>query len=197
MGRALGLDVGTKTIGVAVSDPLGIAVRPVCTLRRKGVRQDVARLAPIAREQEVESLVVGLPLELDGEEGRSARLARQVGDALGEELGLAPIYLDERYSSVDADRVLVEADFSRKKRKKVIDQAAAILILRELARTRKLVPDLNESVQNAGTPRRVAGGAFKKAFLYVYWTFRLVVAPEKSCRRTGSPSGPLARPSFR
>ena len=129
MGRALGLDVGTKTIGVAVSDPLGIAVRPVCTLRRKGVRQDVARLAPIAREQEVESLVVGLPLELDGEEGRSARLARQVGDALGEELGLAPIYLDERYSSLDADRVLVEADFSRKKRKKGIDQAAAILIL--------------------------------------------------------------------
>jgi putative Holliday junction resolvase len=129
MGRALGLDVGTKTIGVAVSDPLGISVRPVCTLRRKGVRQDVERLAPIAREQEVETLVVGLPLELDGEEGRSARLARQVGDALGEALDLAPVYVDERYSSVDAERVLVEADFSRKKRKKVIDQAAAILIL--------------------------------------------------------------------
>ena len=72
---------------------------------------------------------MGLPLELDGEEGRSARLARQVGDALGEALGLAPVYVDERYSSVDAERVLVQADFSRKKRKKVIDQAAAILIL--------------------------------------------------------------------
>jgi len=129
MGRAMGLDVGTKTIGVAVSDLLGISANPVCTLRRKGVKQDVARLVPIAEEKEVEHLVVGLPLDLEDGEGRSARLARQVGDALGEALGLVPVYVDERYSSVEAERALVESDLSRKRRKGVIDQAAAILIL--------------------------------------------------------------------
>ncbi|MEE2751124.1 MAG: Holliday junction resolvase RuvX [Myxococcota bacterium] len=129
MGRALGLDVGTKTIGVAVSDEMGIAAQPVCTLARKGVRKDVERLVPLFEELEVEHLVVGLPLDLDGEEQRSARLARQVGDALGDAVGIPPVYIDERYSSVEAEAALVRAGLSRKKRKGVIDQAAAILIL--------------------------------------------------------------------
>ena len=130
MGRVIALDVGTKTIGVAISDPLRITANPVCTVARKGVVQDVKRLLEICRERQVEALVVGLPLELDGSEARSARLARQVGDALGEALGIEPLYLDERYSSVEAERALIEADLSRKKRKTVIDQAAAVLILR-------------------------------------------------------------------
>ena len=74
-------------------------------------------------------MVVGLPLELDDSEKRSARLARQVGEALGEALGIPPTYVDERYSSVDAERSLIESDLSRKRRKQVIDQAAAVLIL--------------------------------------------------------------------
>ncbi len=130
MGRVIALDVGTKTIGVAISDPLRITANPVCTVARKGVVQDVKRLLEICRERQVEALVVGLPLELDGSEARSARLARQVGDALGEALEIEPLYLDERYSSVEAERALIEADLSRKKRKTVIDQAAAVLILR-------------------------------------------------------------------
>ena len=129
MGRALGLDVGTKTIGVAVSDELGIAAQPVCTLGRKGVRKDVERLVALVDELKVEHLVVGLPLDLDGEEQRSARLARQVGEALGEALGIQPVYIDERYSSVEAEAALVRSGVSRKKRKGVIDQVAAILIL--------------------------------------------------------------------
>jgi putative Holliday junction resolvase len=127
--RVLGLDVGTKTIGIAVSDDLGLLAHPLRTLAREGVRKDVERLVAIARTERVAGLVVGLPYELDGSEGRSARLARQVGDALGEALAMAPVYVDERYTSVDATRQLIEADVSRAARKAVIDQQAAVLIL--------------------------------------------------------------------
>jgi putative Holliday junction resolvase len=130
MGRVVALDVGTKTIGVAMSDPLGITANPISTVARKGVRKDVQVLKELCEGRGVVTLVVGLPLELDGSETRSAKLARQVGEALGAELGLEPVYIDERYTSVEAERSLVEADLSRKKRKGVIDQAAAVLILR-------------------------------------------------------------------
>ena len=130
MGRVVALDVGTKTIGVAMSDPLGITANPVSTLARRGVRKDVEALTVLCEGRGIDTLVVGLPLELDGSEKRSAKLARQVGEALGAELGLKPVYIDERYTSVEAERALVEADLSRKKRKGVIDQAAAVLILR-------------------------------------------------------------------
>jgi putative Holliday junction resolvase len=130
MGRTIALDVGTKTIGVAMSDPLGITANPVCTLGRKGVKKDVVRLMALCEGRDVQTLVVGLPLELDDTETRSAKLARQVGDAMGRALGVKPIYIDERYTSVDAEEALIEADLSRKKRKGVIDQVAAVLILR-------------------------------------------------------------------
>jgi putative Holliday junction resolvase len=130
MGRTIALDVGTKTIGVAMSDPLGITANPVCTVARKGVKKDVVALLKLCDGRNVDGLVVGLPLELDDTETRSAKLARQVGDAMGRALGLTPIYIDERYTSVDAEEVLIEADLSRKKRKGVIDQVAAVLILR-------------------------------------------------------------------
>ncbi len=129
MGRILGLDVGTKTIGIALSDPLGMFAQPVHTLGRQGVKKDVRALVRLAAEREVTGLVVGLPLELDGSEERSARLARQVGDALAEATGLPLHYVDERYSSVEAERALIAAEVSRKRRKAVIDQAAAVLIL--------------------------------------------------------------------
>jgi len=129
MGKALGLDVGTKTIGVAISDSLGIGANPICTIKRQGVRRDVEKIVEIVRSEELTELIVGLPLELDDTEARSARLARQVGDALGEALGINPIYIDERYSSVDAEEILIAADLSRKRRKQVIDQTAAVFIL--------------------------------------------------------------------
>ena len=129
MGRVLGLDVGTKTIGVAVSDGLGMLAHPVCTVSRQGVRKDVVQLAAIASERTAEAVVVGLPLELDGTEERSARLARQIGAAMREATGLPVLYVDERYSSVDAERQLIEARVGRARRKEVIDQQAAVLIL--------------------------------------------------------------------
>lgn len=129
-GRAIGLDVGTKTIGIALSDPLGITANPHSTLKRQSVKKDCAKLAELCEQQKVEHLVVGLPLELDDTEARPARLARQIGTHLGELLGLTPTYIDERYSSVDAEELLLEMDLSRKRRKEVIDQMAAVLILR-------------------------------------------------------------------
>ena len=128
-GRAVGLDVGTKTIGVAISDPLGLIARPVRTLSRQGVNKDAAALAAICAAQEVRHLIVGLPLELDGTESRSARLARQIGEALGALTGLKPVYIDERFTSVEATERLIEQNVSRARRKQIIDQEAAVIIL--------------------------------------------------------------------
>ena len=129
MGRVLGLDVGTKTIGVAMSDPTRMLASPVRTLSRRSVRDDTEQLAKIVAEHGIEELVVGLPYTLEGTEERSARLARQIGDALGARTGLPVHYVDERYTSVDAERQLIETGMRRARRKKVIDQAAAVLIM--------------------------------------------------------------------
>lgn len=129
MPRALGLDVGTKTIGVAVTDALGWMAHPVCTVSRTGVERDSAAIAKIAAERGSEIVVVGLPLELDGTEARSAHLARQLGDRVGALTGLPVEYVDERFTSVDAERRLLQAGLSRARRKEVIDQEAAIGIL--------------------------------------------------------------------
>ncbi len=129
MGRVMGLDVGTKTIGIAISDPDQRLASPIQTLSRRSVRIDTARLQALADERGIAAVVVGMPFELDGSEGRSARLARQVGEALGELTGLPIRYVDERYSSVEAERQLIAVDMSRRRRRRVIDQAAAVLIL--------------------------------------------------------------------
>lgn len=129
MTRLMGLDVGTKTIGVAISDALGMLASPVLTLARASVQRDSDALVLLAEERGVAGLVVGLPYELDGTEQRSARLARQIGDAMADKTGLPVHYVDERFTSVDAERQLIAAGASRAKRKSVIDQQAAVLIL--------------------------------------------------------------------
>ena len=125
----LSLDVGTKTIGVAISDELGLCAHPVTTISRKGVQKDAAKILGLIQQKKGGKVVVGLPFELDGSEGRSARLARQIGEAVGSLSGLEVCYVDERYTSVDAEKQLIEVDMSRKKRKRIIDQQAAVLIL--------------------------------------------------------------------
>lgn len=129
MGRVLALDVGTKTIGVASTDPLRIITQPVITLKRAGVRQDVEALRPHVTALKPDVIVVGLPLELDGGEERSARLARQIGDAVAEAFGVRVDYHDERFTSVEAERRLIAQDVSRARRREVIDQVAAMVIL--------------------------------------------------------------------
>jgi putative Holliday junction resolvase len=127
--RILGLDVGSKTVGVAVSDPLGITAQGVTTLRRKSAKGDVADVKRLAAEYEASRVVVGLPLNMDGSEGPRAAASRAFGDAVSEATGLPVEYQDERLSTVAAERVLLEGDVSRKKRREVIDRLAAQIIL--------------------------------------------------------------------
>lgn len=130
MGRTLALDVGSKTIGIAVSDPLGMFAQPVETWSRVGRRRDVEHVAAMAREREVERIVVGLPLRTDGEEGPEALEVRRTAEALEGVLeGVDVVFQDERFTTAQAERSLIQADVRRRKRKQVIDQVAAVLIL--------------------------------------------------------------------
>lgn len=125
----MGLDVGTKTVGVAISDALGITAQPVTVVRRSSLKVDLEALAVLARDYEVSRVVVGLPLNMDGSEGPRAEASRKFGGQVGEKLGLPVEYWDERLSTVAAERVLLEADVRRQRRKEVIDQLAASYIL--------------------------------------------------------------------
>jgi len=126
--RVLGLDVGSKTIGVAVSDETGLIASPHETLARRGTAADVAALAALAERFGAHQIVVGLPLEMDGTPGPRARRVQVVVDALraaGHEVEL----WDERFSTRAVERVLIEADLSRRRRKEVVDKMAAAYIL--------------------------------------------------------------------
>ncbi len=125
----MGLDVGERRIGVALSDPLGSFATPHATVAVEGRKRDVARLAAIAREQEVASLVVGLPLHMHGEEGDAAKRARRLGNGLAAALGLEVTFWDERLTTVQAERALIEGGVRRRQRKTKVDQVAAALIL--------------------------------------------------------------------
>lgn len=129
--RVMGLDVGSKTIGVAVSDELGMVGHPVATLARKGTRQDVEALAALVAEREVTEVVVGLPLELSGAAGPAAARVRTLIEALRARLGDGvPVHeWDERFSTAAVERVLIEGDLSRRRRRQVVDQQAAAYIL--------------------------------------------------------------------
>ncbi|MEC8277023.1 MAG: Holliday junction resolvase RuvX [Myxococcota bacterium] len=125
----LSLDVGTKTIGVARGRrDVGLA-QPLLTITRQSVRKDSERLHQLCQSHQARIVIVGLPMMLDGTEGRSARLARQIGTAL-EALGHYEVhYQDERFSTVEAEKRLIASGKSAKKRKQEIDQAAAAVIL--------------------------------------------------------------------
>ena len=129
--RALGLDVGSRTIGIAVSDEAGIAAHPHGVLARRGTNADVAAvIAEIAAVAGV-AVVIGMPYELSGKEGPRARRVRVFIDALRAALpaGVELHEQDERFTTAEAERVLIAADVSRARRREVIDQQAAALIL--------------------------------------------------------------------
>jgi putative holliday junction resolvase len=132
-GRALmGLDLGTRTIGVAVSDTGRRIASPLKVLRRGKFTADAATLAALAAERRIGGIVVGLPRNMDGTEGPRAQSARAFAKNLSGALGLPVALWDERLSTVEAERALLEADTSRKRRAEVIDQVAAGLILQGL-----------------------------------------------------------------
>ncbi|MBV9342077.1 MAG: Holliday junction resolvase RuvX [Acidobacteria bacterium] len=127
--RILGLDVGSKTIGTAVSDPLGITAQGLKTIRRRNKRWDFEQLSGILREYEVSEIVVGYPLRLSGAQGPQSAKIERFADELRKFCGL-PVHLwDERLTTRQADRVLREAELSIKRRGQAIDRMAAMLIL--------------------------------------------------------------------
>jgi putative holliday junction resolvase len=137
-GRILGLDVGSRRIGVAVSDPLGITAQGLETLERKNKRQDLAHLGEVIREYQVQEIVVGLPLRMSGVEGTQAEKIRAFAEGLRKQFGL-PVHLwDERLTSAEANRLLRETELSIKKRGRAVDKMAAVLILQGWMEARSL-----------------------------------------------------------
>lgn len=133
-GPLLALDVGTRTIGVACCDASRRFVFPHGTVVRKGVRQDCEALARICAEKRIVGVVVGLPLDLEGKETRSTRLARQVRDAMADLTGLPVVWQDERFSTLEAEQRLRDAGAGAAARKAAIDAHAAVVILEDWLR---------------------------------------------------------------
>lgn len=128
--RALALDIGDKTIGVAVSDLLGLTAQGVETIRRTSNKDDLKRLTELVAQFEVKTFVIGLPKNMDGTEGERCKVVRKFAAKLNETFPeVNQIFWDERLSTVAATKNLIAADVSRKKRKKVIDKMAAVYIL--------------------------------------------------------------------
>jgi putative Holliday junction resolvase len=127
--RILALDVGTKRIGLAVSDPLGITAQGLEVLIRQDRASDLNRLVQVAREWQVQRIVVGLPRHMDGRLGSAAPEILGLVEALKEALGVEVVTWEERLTTAEAERVLIQADVSRRRRRQVVDQLAAVLIL--------------------------------------------------------------------
>lgn len=132
MGRILGLDVGSKTIGVAVSDPMGWTAQGVEVLAINAKKEDWGfdQLAEVLKTYPVEKCVIGLPKNMDGSSGERVEISIAFGEHFEEEFDIPVVYQDERLTTKQAERMLIEeGDVSRKNRKKVIDKLAAVLIL--------------------------------------------------------------------
>ncbi|MFX4263203.1 Holliday junction resolvase RuvX [Pelotomaculum propionicicum] len=128
--RVLGLDLGDKRIGVALSDPMGWTAQGLDVITGGGgSKGDIRRIREIALKHEVEKVVVGLPLNMDGSTGPRAEKARDFAGRLARALDLPVELWDERLTTVEAERLLIEADMKRNKRRQVIDKMAAVLIL--------------------------------------------------------------------
>ena len=128
--RLLGLDLGERRIGIAISDPLGITAQAHSVLQRQGsLKEDLLELQRIIREKEVTQIVLGFPKNMNGTEGPMAEKTKLFGAKLEQVTGIKVVYWDERLSTASAQRMLIEADLSRRKRKMKVDQVAAAIIL--------------------------------------------------------------------
>ncbi|MCG0276401.1 MAG: Holliday junction resolvase RuvX [Thermosediminibacteraceae bacterium] len=127
--RILGLDVGRKRIGIAVSDELEITAQGIGILKRESIKKDIENISEIIKKYSVKKVVIGLPLNMNGTLGPEGEEIKKFGEKLRNYLNVDVEYWDERLSTVAAEKVLIDADISRKKRKKVIDKLAAVVIL--------------------------------------------------------------------
>lgn len=135
--RLLGLDVGDRTIGVALSDESATLASGLPTIRRTGIKKDVKELAELARGREVGGVVVGLPRSLDGSEGPQARKVLAFVEALKAAVKVPVVTWDERLTTVAAEQALIEGGVSRRRRKDLVDKVAAVLILQTYLDYRK------------------------------------------------------------
>lgn len=143
MGRLMGIDHGIKRIGVALSDPLGITAQPFCVIERSSVKEDFVKIKDIIAVQEVSKIIFGLPLNMDGSEGPKSAEVRTFAGKLALEISIPIEFLDERLTTMQADRMLIEeGDVSREKRKGLRDKIAASLILECYMQTQNNLPPI-------------------------------------------------------
>lgn len=129
MGRIMALDIGDKRVGIALSDPMKIVANPFDTLKRVEIKGDINKIVKMIEENDVETVVCGLPKLLNNTESLQTQKAREFADMLKERTTAKVVMMDERLTTVQAQRVLLEADVRREKRKEVIDKLAATVIL--------------------------------------------------------------------
>lgn len=127
--RLLGLDIGDVLIGVAVSDPSGIIAQGLHSIRRIGIKKDIEAIINLITEYEVDKIIIGLPKTLSGEIGIQAEKVLAFIESLKKRTDITIITWDERFTTVSANRVLIDANVSRKKRKQVADKLSAVIIL--------------------------------------------------------------------
>lgn len=147
--RIMGLDFGSKTVGVAVSDPLGITAQGVEIIRRKSankLRQTLARIEELIKEYDVDELVLGLPKNMNGTEGERCERTREFKEMLKKRTGLPVAFWDERLTTVAADRAMVEKGMGRYERKEYVDEIAAIFILQGYMDAKKLSVSTEQEV---------------------------------------------------
>ena len=139
--RTIGLDVGDKTIGVAVSDPLGITAQGITTIERVGIRKDSGKVIDYIKKYECDTVVMGLPLSMSGEDSEQTIRVRGFRTMLENKMkstgikGVKVVWQDERLTTVQAERIMIQADVRRNKRKEVIDKQAAVIILQSFLDT--------------------------------------------------------------
>ena len=127
--KILGLDIGDKRIGIAVSDALACTAQGLTVLQRSGIDDDIGAIQELIDASQVSEVVVGLPKNMDGSLGEGAQKVMSFVSKLEESLSIPIVLWDERLTTAEATRVLLQADVSRKKRRKVVDKIAAVLIL--------------------------------------------------------------------
>ena len=134
MSVLLGLDVGDVRIGVAVSDVLGSGAHPLCTLTRTNRQRDIIAIGDLVSIHKVERIVIGLPISLDGTIGTQAEKVQKFGARLSEGLDVPVEFLDERFTTSEADEILDRMEMNPKDRRKILDQVSAVIILDEYLR---------------------------------------------------------------
>ena len=129
MKKIIGLDIGTVRIGIATSDILGILATSYQVYNRRNMYLDVRYMATLAEKLDSDTFVIGLPLKLDGSEGDSVQMVKEFAEELSKVCNSKIVFQDERLSTVSAERILIESNMRREKRKNVVDQIAATIIL--------------------------------------------------------------------